>query len=911
MNRERRIHELFLAALDRPAEDRQDWLAEAAGDDPAVLTEVLALLDADAAATGEQDAIGRIIRDGARALDEASDDPEGGRIGQALGAWRLERHVASGGMGRVFLARRADGEYQALAAIKLLRGFPDDEALARLRRERQILADLDHPNIAGLLDGGSTEDGQPWLAIEWIDGRTIDAWCSDRDLDDRQRVALVIKVCAAVEAAHQRLVVHRDIKPGNVLVGKDGEPKLLDFGIAKLVDDSSAGTATRVRYYTPDFSSPEQVEGRAMTTLSDVYSLGRLLAAVLEAGRPGYRLPSELGAIVERATEAEPAQRYPGARALADDLENWLADRPVQAAAIGTLRRLAKFARRHRAAFATGTAAMLLLLAAGVWIVLENARARAAETEARRAAAQAEQVLTMMTGMIEASRPGAAGGRDLTVAEMLEAGERQQRSIAIDDPALDSRLQLALGEAWKALEEFDPAIERLAEAAAQAREAGDASTAVRALAAQAIVLTWNGRQEEAGAVLESAFADLEDGPAIEPSLRAELLNARGVWAIEDGRPDEARRDLEAALEIRQSIEPDSTAVAATLHTLGIAADRHGQPERALAFLDRALALKLGLRGRLDVSYANTQHVRGMVLRRLGRFDEAAEAMRDMIAIRQALFGDDDPLGNVNANEMANLLHDRGDYGQAIDFYRRAITADRRNQDDAPGDSEWIYLNNLAAAHEDRGDFRTAVGLLEQSIALRAAKFGDEHLNTVRAQDNLSRVLISLGEFERAESLNGRVVDQRRQQLGPDHPDVRIARLRGLRIAAERQPTDAAAVRAYVGAVEAWLSDQPATGSRALAQRGHAGRLLIGIGELDRARGHLRAASSGYRSALAEDHPRAAELELHLARIDRLEGRREAAEARLAAARPILQQRLAATAPALDLLASLEGSDAGD
>ena len=911
MNRERRIHELFLAALDQPEDKQRGWLNRAAGDDPAVLAEVLALLDADSAASDEHDPIGRIIHEGARAVEAAADEVGRDRVGQALGAWRLERHVASGGMGRVFLARRADGEYEAKAAIKLLRGFPDDDALDLLRRERQILAGLEHPNIARLLDGGSTEDGQPWLAIEWIDGQTIEGWCSDHDLDDRQRVALVIKVCAAVEAAHQRLVVHRDIKPGNILVGRDGEPKLIDFGIAKLVDHTSGDASTRVRYYTPDFSSPEQIEGRAMTTLSDVYSLGRLMAAVLEAGRPGYRLPSELAAIVQRATERDPAQRYPGARALADDLENWLADRPVQAAALGPLRRLVKLARRHRAAFATGSAAMLLLVAAGVWIVLENARARAAETEALRAAAHAERVLTMMTGMIAASRPGAADGRDLTVAEMLEVGERQQRAIHIDNPTLNSRLQLALGEAWKALEEFDPAIERLAEAAQQAEEAGDTITGVKALAAQAIVLTWMNRLEDADALLEHAFSKLAAGPAIDPAikmaLRAKLFNARGVWAIEAGQAEVAARNLATALEIRSSIDPNSIEVSATLHTLAMATNELGQPERALELVDRALALKLRLHGHLDVSVAKTQHLRGMVLRSLGRFEEAAEAMNDMLAIRQALFGDDDPLQSFNANELANLLHDRGDYERAIDLYHRAMATDRRGNDDATGGSAWMHLNNLAAAHEDRGDFQTATGLLERSIALRASIFGDEHPYTLRAMHNLSRVLTSHGDFDRAESLNHEVIEKRRQQLGADHPDVAITKLLGLRISAERSPSDVGAASAYVDAVETWLTDQPPTGLRALAQRGHAGRLLIGIGELERARVHLQDASAGYRSALAEDHPMAAELELQLARIDQIEGRPEAAAARLAAAGPILQQRLVADTPALRLLVTLERS----
>ncbi|HJU39689.1 MAG TPA: serine/threonine-protein kinase, partial [Tahibacter sp.] len=306
---------------------------------------------------------------------------------KALGPYRLLRELGSGGMGTVFLAERADGAYRQHVAIKLLRGFPTADGMRRLRRERQILATLDHPGIARLIDGGETTQGQPYLVLEHVDGLSLSAWVRERRPDRAARIVLVEKLLDAIQHAHQHLVIHRDLKPANLIVRDDGAPKLLDFGIAKLIDTGDA-RETSTRVMTPAYASPEQQAGRPVTTASDLYSAGMLLHELLLAD-DAPPLDAELRGIVAKATAAEPSTRYASAEAFADDLARWREGRPVRAAADTRRYRLKKFVQRHR----IGAALAVLALAAAAFFVwqldAERRRALAAETAAAQALADA------------------------------------------------------------------------------------------------------------------------------------------------------------------------------------------------------------------------------------------------------------------------------------------------------------------------------------------------------------------------------------------------------------------------------------------------------------------------------------------------------------------------------------------
>lgn len=285
-----RARAVFEAVVELATAEREARLLAECADDPALLEEVRALLAAD----GENDP-GRDTRwlDNAAPdllddLDETASASESGAwVGTRLGAWQLQQQIGRGGMGAVYLAERADGAYQQQAAVKLIRTDWDSaELLRRFHSERQILARLQHPHIAHLLDGGVTADGKPYLVMEYVAGRTIIEYCDTQRLNIAQRLALFLTVCSAVEHAHRNLVVHRDLKPSNILVDDQGQVKLLDFGIAKALESDGARTATAARSYTPGYAAPEQLRGEEVTTSVDVHALGLLLFELLSGERP-------------------------------------------------------------------------------------------------------------------------------------------------------------------------------------------------------------------------------------------------------------------------------------------------------------------------------------------------------------------------------------------------------------------------------------------------------------------------------------------------------------------------------------------------------------------------------------------------------------------------------------------------
>jgi eukaryotic-like serine/threonine-protein kinase len=416
------VRQLFEETRALPDSERHARMLEL-GADPLQIAEVDAMLVADAQTSAWAD--GQSLRSG----DATSSDVELG-AGDKLGSWRLLHEIGSGGMGAVYLAERSDGHFDQRVAIKLIRGIPDTETFVHFARERQILAKLQHPHIARLLDGGATPGGQPYLVMEHIEGVPIERYCADHALDLKARLQLFQQVCAAVQYAHQRLIVHCDLKPSNVLVRDDGTPVLLDFGIARALDQQASvkDDIAASAWITPLYASPEQLRGGVVTTASDVFSLGLILFELLAgrrarvdaddhtitllgkaAVRPSdlaesmpwrARLRGDLDAIVQRATASDPAQRYESAESLSRDLQLHLDHRPVVARASSLRYRSARLVRRRWPVFAAG-AALLLLASAFTWqLVRERDRAIGAEQEALIEAHTAERVSDFLVSVL-------------------------------------------------------------------------------------------------------------------------------------------------------------------------------------------------------------------------------------------------------------------------------------------------------------------------------------------------------------------------------------------------------------------------------------------------------------------------------------------------------------------------------
>ena len=469
-----RVKTVVADALEFPAETRPAFVSAACADDTVVLREVASMLEFSASK------LDACVEELAEVREQVTDAVAGERIG----AYELIREIGRGGMGAVYLARRADAEYNKEVAIKLLkRGTDTDEVLRRFRAEREILARLDHPNIARLLDGGTTQDGLPYFVMEHVVGARITDFCFANNLNVRERIELFLKVCNALQFAHQNLVVHRDIKPANILVTAEGEPKLLDFGIAKLLDPTDAPidiTIAERQRLTPAYASPEQVRGEPITTVSDVYALGALLYELLagvgphrfsqlhppptellrviaeqEPTRPsaaapdahqGSRLRGDLDRILLKALRKEPNERYRGVGTFAEDLRRYLDGLPVRARPATFGYQAGKFLRRNK----SGVAIAAVLLIGGIaGTVMMLVSARNAELQARRAQRHFEDVRQLANSFLFefhnaiATLPGATAARQLVINRALEYLDKLAR-----EARGDTALQLELAEAY-------------------------------------------------------------------------------------------------------------------------------------------------------------------------------------------------------------------------------------------------------------------------------------------------------------------------------------------------------------------------------------------------------------------------------------------------------------------------------
>ena len=510
------------------------------------------------------------------------------KAGSLLGVYRLQRRIGTGGMAEVWLAQRDDGVFDRQVAIKLLfrneRSDERDSFAQRFERERHILASLDHPNIAGLHDAGVTRDGQPWLALEYVEGQLLTTWCDARHLGVRERVQLFQQVLLAVQHAHANLVIHRDLKPGNILVTAQGDVRLLDFGIAKLIEpDGGTSVETELtrlggRPMTPQYAAPEQLLGQPLTTACDVYALGVVLYELLcgelpyelkvdtaaqleqaildaEPRAPSRRalqeptamtrgtsstalrkvLASDLDAIVLRALAKSPAQRYGSVEALRTDLDRWLTGETVEARAPSTVYRVGKFVRRHAVGVSLGVAAVLGLVGVTAVAVVMGLQAR--EDSARAVAAR-----DFMLGLFKRADQEKARGADITARELLETGRKDLLTRLAEQPRLQVELLLGIGTIQRDMGEYAGADSSYAEAARVYGRLRMHREAALALTEQANAATRAGNLPLAHSVLQRAKNARVDGREADPALSARISEVEG-WVNFAQRDYPRARDL--------------------------------------------------------------------------------------------------------------------------------------------------------------------------------------------------------------------------------------------------------------------------------------------------------------------------------------------------------------------------------
>jgi tetratricopeptide (TPR) repeat protein/tRNA A-37 threonylcarbamoyl transferase component Bud32 len=747
-------------ALDLEAEPRRAFLAALPEDRRQRVEGLLAAADGD----GPLD---RAVGDVAGRLMEAADEMLApAAAGRPIGRWRLLERLGSGGMGVVYRAERSDDHYRHHAALKVIRWELADPALVqRFLDERQILAQLSHPNIATLLDGGVTDDGLPYLVMELIEGRPLDRFCAEEGLPHEARIRLVVAICRAVDEAHRQLVVHRDLKPSNILVRADGVPKLVDFGVAKLLDDSAARDATRVAPMTPLYAAPEQLRGGPITVAADVWALGLVLAEVIagvpaadlgdregmaESVRRRPELRGDLGTIVSHALDPDPRRRYRSAGALADDLERFLQGRPVSVRRPTLRYRLTRFVGRHRIA---AVAIVVAHIAAGlglggiVWQARETRRER---DLARQQALRAEQVTAFLRELFASAVPRIGG--EPRVRELLDEGADRIESGMAGAPLARAELLETLGSAYKWLNEHERAEALVAEAVALQEElaAGSRDHAVAVASLGGVALS-RGDHEAARAHFQRALDLLDDSPDATDHDRATILNSLGM-------ADSALGDLETALvSLRESATLfaglGDPAEASARGNLGLVLDklgRHGEAE-AEHRSSRDLYLREDPE---NASIATVTTNLAVNLSSQGRLDEAVEEIQRAREIWRTVPGSESALAATEAN-LAYVLIVAGRAEQAVGL---AASAVRTLEAEDPDATNTVATKaNLGWALVLAGRVDEAVPILEGVVVALAQRFGWNHAVTARGRTRYGAALHRADRLDEADGQLRRAV----------------------------------------------------------------------------------------------------------------------------------------------------------
>jgi eukaryotic-like serine/threonine-protein kinase len=805
------LSRLIDEALEQPDGDRDLWL-ERLPATSANLKPKLRVLLSRIAEFETRDFLSTLPKIELTPLDLVPASARDAQSGDTLGPYRLLRELGRGGMGEVWLAERVDGLITRPVALKLPVGIWQRSGLAeRMAREREILASLTHPNIAHLYDAGLAADGQPFLAIEYVDGKPIDRYCGDHQLDVDARLRLFAQVARAVAYAHSKLVIHRDLKPANILVSADGQARLLDFGIAKLLDGDRAQetslTALSGRALTPDYASPEQIRGESLSIASDVYSLGVVLYELLCGERPytltrdsrgaledaillaepavpsgatkfpwGKRLRGDLDTILLKSLKKQPQDRYSTAHAFLEDLERYLETRPILARPDSRWYRARKFVLRNKLAVGAATA-ILTALITGAGFATWQARVARAEQ------ARAEEVKNFIAAFFRDADPYLNGGKTLTATEILQLGREKIAGKTDVDPRVRVELLRVIGESSIALQDNETAEKALLQAVAEAR--GEIPEHDHLLLQAQVLLAeaqgFLGKTDEARERVATAISILERTGRRDTELFVLAKMHQGMFAIDARRLDEAEQALQAAISIADRVLPADSALTVSAYDAMTNVHRiQGRTEQALELMQKVHDMTLRIYG------GNLRHPRiidtqmgyGMALASVGKAEAGLEQMETSLTNAASVFGPDAMMVGYFSGHLAKAQVEYGELEPAISNARNAV--------------------RILVGGDIKASLSGATRLRALGIALLAARRADEALTPLLAavqmgedfaakdgllssQSALALAYIQLGRFHEAEVLLGPVIAARRE--GPPRllhePLLHLAILRRL------------------------------------------------------------------------------------------------------------------------------------
>ncbi len=872
----KRIEAAFHRAKALAPEAREGLLVSLGDEDAELALEVKKLLAADRLSS---QMLGGILE---TAASEALD-----RLPEAIGPYPVISRIGTGGFSSVYLARGEGGSSERVAVKVLRKGFASPDLRQRLLQEGQILARLHHPAIARLLGTGTTSEGEPYFVMEYVDGEPIDRYCDARGLSIRERLKLFRQVCSAVDFAHRNLVIHRDLKPSNLLVTRTGAPKLLDFGIAKLlrpelIRDATLQTTVGGSLMTPEFASPEQVREEPLTTATDVYSLGVLLYRLL-CGRAPYRFPSRSPLAIERvvsgaqppppslavsaraASESErtptdttpeeaasfrgatvkqlrsqlsgdldsivltalgprPEGRYSSAEQLSLDLGRYLSSEPVKARRVTPFYRATKFVQRHRVGVGILVLVLTVLATAVVVTTRATFRAEAERARAEQHLAEAKEVSKFLIDVFQVPDPERAQGKDFSAKELLDEGETRIRNQLKDQPELRSVLMMTMAKVYRNLGDHQTSRELLEEVLAQ-RRSRLAPTDPRVIEA-----------------------------------RQELARTRMI----QGDQDQALELLQAARSDQEASGCTSTLeYAETLDLLAETNKELNRLQEAEALYRRALELRRGALEPDDPAVINNLIGLAELFGVAKDLDKAEEAFREALSLRRSRPGDLHPDLATNLSDLAFVLHGQGELEEAETAIREAV----RIRSALYGEDHWIVeksFNNLGQILLAQGRLDEALPLMEKALEISRTHLGVNHPQVAARSVNLALAYKKAGRIDQAEALLLKALEIHLRVFGEDHPSTarNLHNLAGLYADTGRGDEALPLLDRVVRILETSLPENDYRLAHPLYLRGH---LLIDAGDCPKAIPSLKAALRLRREKYSKDHPKVERVQAQLDR----------------------------------------------
>jgi len=778
-----KVNEIVDTALDFEEEKRETYIQEQCQDNQHLKRQVTELLKSIKQSDTENflENTGDYPQHLAREISEENIREESSAlIGTTIGRYKLSDLIGHGGMGSVFLAERADEAYNQKVALKLMRrGMDTPTNIARFRRERQILANLDHPNIARLLDGGITEDGLPYIVMEYVEGKPILEYCDLRCLDINQRLTLFSSVCEAIQHAHNNAVIHRDLKPSNIMVSPDGEVKVLDFGIAKLLEPEDPEltlyrTRSGTRLLTISYAAPEQIENKTITTATDTYALGTLLYKLVTGvhpfdwedkdlaemeqlvrkktpARPSDRfqklasnhkeqitslrnmatpslfkkLKGDLDAIIMKALRKEPGARYRSTEQLIADLNRRKENLPVIARKDTFRYKSGRFIKRNKTALSV-TAGFIMLLAG--FLIFHTLQITKERNRAQLEAEKARKTLQYLVGVFQHADPNQPGQREITAGQILEDGTDYIEE-EVNNTDIKASLSNALGTIYQHLGNYDKAEPLLYEA-----------------------LKHN-QNQAAGNNLDLA-ASMRD------------------WAgynMKIGSYDTARKYFEKSANVFQELG-DKKEYASIIGELGWIDYREGDFERADSLINEALKINLSLHGLKSKEAAMDLQYLGWIKNAQGDYRSSERLFQNSLSIRKSVLGNEHRLVAQTLQSLGRVLYNKGDYQKAKEIENQALNIQREIFSGTHPDIA-TSMNILGLINMRQENFDKAETYFREALQMRLKFYGENHPDVLKSRNDLATIYFFNEDYENAAELFKKVAASNKELRGPDHPEL--------------------------------------------------------------------------------------------------------------------------------------------